>query len=85
MNVEKPLNLHREELAALQRMASHQGGHSREARRARIILLVAEGRATGEICAELGCSHQTVGAWRRRFQQHRLAGVPRPRHRLGGQ
>ena len=72
------MELNHEERAVLQKMAGHRGGVSREARRARILLLAAEGYTTLEICDAVGCSHQTVSAWRRRFQHHGLAGLRRP-------
>lgn len=43
--------------------------------RAHAILLSAEGLANTEVAARVGLSHPMVGHWRRRFQQHRLAGL----------
>ena len=51
------------------------------ARRARIVLLAAEGHENKTIAAELGASADTVGIWRRRFAERRLEGLydePRP-------
>lgn len=50
-------------------------------RRARIVLLSAEGLENKKIAAELGAAEDTVGKWRRRFAEHRLDGLydePRP-------
>ncbi len=51
------------------------------ARRARIILLAAEGFENKKIAAELGTMEDTVGKWRRRFAEGRMDGLydePRP-------
>ena len=51
------------------------------ARRARIVLLSAEGLENKKIAAELGAVADTVGKWRRRFAERRLEGLydePRP-------
>ena len=51
------------------------------ARRARIVLLAAEGLENKTIAAELGAAADTVGVWRRRFAERRLEGLydePRP-------
>ena len=51
------------------------------ARRARIVLLAAEGLENKMIAAELGAAADTVGKWRWRFAERRLEGLydePRP-------
>lgn len=51
------------------------------ARRARIVLLAAEGQQNKAIAAALGSDPNTVGKWRRRFAERRLEGLydePRP-------
>ena len=51
------------------------------ARRARIVLLAAEGLSNTAIAEKLGVSRLTVGTWRRRFAERRLEGLddePRP-------
>ena len=51
------------------------------ARRARIVLLAAEGLSDTAIAEKLGVSRLTVGTWRRRFAERRLEGLddePRP-------
>ena len=55
-------------------MAAHRGGLSYLARRARIILLAAQGKSNREIHVLTGSSYQTVEVWRRRFSRGRLAG-----------
>src|ERR1700726_514624 len=51
------------------------------ARRARIVLLAAEGLENKEICAALDVDANTVGKWRRRYAERRIGGLldePRP-------
>ena len=47
----------------------------RDVRRARIILLAAEGRSTRSIAEEVGVQPRIVSAWRRRFADHGLDGL----------
>lgn len=62
------------ERMALEDLALHHRGRSVQARRARIILLSADGHSAAEICRMLGCSGQTVTSWRRRFLRTRSLG-----------
>lgn len=51
------------------------------ARRARIVLLAAEGLENKQIVKEIGATANTVGMWRKRFAERRLEGLhdePRP-------
>jgi transposase len=51
------------------------------ARRARIVILAAEGLENKKIASALGATEDTVGKWRRRFAERRLDGLydePRP-------
>lgn len=43
--------------------------------RCRIVLRCADGLNSKEVAAELGHSEHTVGKWRRRFAEHRIAGL----------
>jgi transposase len=43
--------------------------------RAKIILAAAEGRENKDIAAQLGCTRRTVGVWRTRLVEQRLAGI----------
>lgn len=43
--------------------------------RAKLVLWSAEGESNTHIAARLGWSNATVGKWRRRFVEHRLAGL----------
>src|ERR1700726_569016 len=52
----------------------------RDVKRARIVLLAAEGRSTRSIAEEVGVQPRIVSNWRRRFADHGLAGLKdRPR------
>ena len=51
--------------------------------RARIILAAAEGKMNETIAAELGTSKPTVGRWRSRFAQLRVAGIEKDASRPG--
>jgi transposase len=46
-----------------------------DVRRARLILMLADGESWASIEEELGCSSAYVDRWQKRFQQHRLAGL----------
>jgi hypothetical protein len=51
-----------------------------EVKRARIVLLAAEGRSTRSIAKEVGVQPRIVSKWRHRFADHGLAGLEeRPR------
>jgi transposase len=60
-----------------------------EVKRARIVLLAAEGRSTRSIAQEVGVQPRIVSKWRHRFADHGLAGLedsPRaPKPRIYGQ
>lgn len=62
----------REELETRQRS---RAGRSDEARRARLLLMLADGHSYRAICAALGCSSQYVARWKQRFAEERLAGL----------
>lgn len=47
----------------------------RDVRRARIVLLAAEGRSTRSIAAEVSVQPRIVSLWRRRFAMHGLGGL----------
>lgn len=62
----------RDELESRQRSRS---GRSDDARRARVLLMLADGSTYREVCASLGCSPEYVSRWRQRFDEQRLAGL----------
>jgi hypothetical protein len=48
--------------------------------RAKVVLMAAEGMRNDQIAARLGCGREVVSQWRKRFFEHRLAGLEdRPR------
>lgn len=69
----------RQTLTAWQRMQAIPAGR---ARRARLILLVADGLRISQVAARVGISRRFVYKWVRRFQAQGLPGLadlPRPR------
>jgi transposase len=83
MRVAKAITLTDEERDALTRWARGRSTPARLVLRARIVLAAAEGHENQEIAAELGCTRRTVGTWRNRFAEHRLAGIEKDAPRSG--
>jgi transposase len=76
-----PIELTDEERSTLESWVRKTTTEQRLARRARIVLEAAAGRATQEIAALLQVRPATVSTWRMRFAQRRLGGLadaPRP-------
>lgn len=64
----------------LDRIARKATAPQRDVRRARIVLLAADGRPNAGIARELGCAENTVRTWRARFAEAGLEGLKdRPR------
>ena len=64
----------------LERRVRSQTGSARDARRARVVLLSAEGRTATEIAELVGCSVNTATAWRSAYARRGLSGLEdRPR------
>ena len=63
---QRTIRLSPAEQGALEHLAE-SAAQSPRARRARIVLLLARGCTTRQICSEVGCSAQTVKAWRLRY------------------
>ncbi|MFH1330250.1 MAG: IS630 family transposase [Actinomycetota bacterium] len=77
----EPIVLTGEERAGLERRARAHTSTVRESRRARIVLLCADGVALRQIAMRVGMDPHQVGVWRRRFLTGRLDGLddlPRP-------
>jgi len=55
----------------------------RQSWRARMVLLAADGFSNADIAEELGVKPHTVGTWRNRFVEHRLAGLEKDLPRGG--
>src|SRR2546425_1642925 len=70
-----------EERETVERWARRPKSSQALAFRCRVVLAAAEGRASPESAAELGCTGSTVGKWRGRFARRGLDGLhdePRP-------
>lgn len=77
----EPIELSEDERAGLERRANAHTSTVREARRARVILLCADGVALRRIAGMVGMDQHQVGQWRRRFLVNRIEGLcdqPRP-------
>jgi len=59
----------------LEQRVRARSGRAEDARRARLLLMLAAGQTYSEISRELGCSSAYVARWKARFQEHRLAGL----------
>ena len=71
----EPMELSEDERAELERRANAHTSTVREARRARVVLLCAEGVALRRIAGMVGMDQHQVGEWRRRFLANRLEGL----------
>jgi transposase len=70
-----PLTITDAERAELQRRVRAHTTPQRAARRARIVLLAADGLPNRQIAPIVGMNQHTVAQWRRRFEAERLAGL----------
>ena len=59
----------------LTRRASSRTDRAEDARRARLILLLAEGHTWDEVSERIDCSRGFVASWSKRFTEQRLAGL----------
>ena len=59
----------------LTRRANSRTDRAEDARRARLILLLAEGHTWDEVSERIGCSRGFVASWSRRFTEQRIAGL----------
>src|ERR1700724_4359827 len=69
------LRLSRPEARELQARARSRVLRAGDVRRARLILMLAEGRSWSTIEQALGCSSAYIARWQSRFQQQRLGGL----------
>lgn len=67
--------LTKRERMELSRQARSRTGRAEAARRARVILLLAEGATWAAVCHAVGCSRGFVATWSQRFAAERLAGL----------
>lgn len=69
------MKLTKAEIAELQIQTNARGGRADAARRARVILLLAEGVSWTEIRKKLDCGNSYITRWSERFEAERLAGL----------
>lgn len=69
------MKLTKSERIELQQQANARHGRADAARRARLILLLAEGLTWAEIRSKLDCSDSYINRWSKRFAAERLAGL----------
>lgn len=69
------IRLSRPERRALTQILRSQRGEARRYRRARMVLLAADGTAQSGIARQLGTNRSRVGARLRRFERERLDGL----------
>ena len=74
------LMLSADERTALEVCMRSRAGRADAARRARVILLLADGCSYARITMTTGCSSRTIALWKGRFMAHGLDGL-RARHR----
>ena len=75
MPTEDVMKLIKSERVELQRQANARNRRADSARRARLILLLAEGFTWAEIRAKLDCSDSYIDRWSKRFAADRLSGL----------
>jgi transposase len=83
MRVAPKITLRNEDRTTLNRWSRGRTTPARLVRRARIILLAAEGRQNVEIAEALGVDRTIVNRWRRRFAEQGLAGIEKDAPRGG--
>jgi transposase len=71
----KAIKLRKNERTLLEQMVRSQSGQAALARRARMILMSADGVAFNEIRQRLGCDVRFIQRWRERFTTERMAGL----------
>jgi len=75
MPLPKPIQLTAKERDALDAQVRSRGGRADDARRAKVILMLADGEPYESIQEALGCNSGYVARWRRRFEEGRLSGL----------
>ncbi len=80
MSTITPIALSDEDRAGLESLARGHRVRADASRRARIILLLADGYSYATICERVDCTPPTIAKWKRRYQADGVAGL-RGRHR----
>jgi transposase len=69
------ITLTKAERMELERRVASRTGRAEDARRARVILLLAEGHTWDDTCERVPCSRGFLASWMRRFEEQRIAGL----------
>ena len=69
------ITLTKTERMELTRRANSRTDRAEDARRARLILLLAQRHTWDEVCERVGCSRGFVASWSKRFCEQRVAGL----------
>src|SRR6516225_2636547 len=69
------ITLTRTERMELERRVMSRTGRAEDARRARAILLLADGHTWEEACDRVPCSRGFLASWSKRFEEQRIAGL----------
>src|SRR6202171_3895511 len=69
------ISLTKTERMELTKQAASRSGRAEDARRARLVLLLAEGHTWDDICDRLPCSRGFIDSWSKRFAAQRMAGL----------
>ena len=77
------IELTAEERSTLVKWSRGKRTQARVVERAKIVLAAADGKQNKQIAKELGVSQPTVGKWRNRFAEQRLAGIEKDLPRGG--
>jgi transposase len=83
MRIAKSIILTDSERTTLEKWARGRSTPTRLVLRAKIVLAAAEDQRNDEIAAALRCTRRTVGTWRNRFVEERLAGIEKDAPRGG--
>jgi transposase len=76
----EPLSLSEDEQQELRRMSLSRLLPAGDVFRARVILMLAEGRSYAEVQKRLNTTAPTISKWRKRFLQQRIDGLMQERH-----
>lgn len=71
----KPIQLTNEERVILQKAARRRTHANQDVVRAKVILLLDKGHSNREAAAAVGLCEHTIGTWRKRFMESRVAGL----------
>src|SRR5512141_1508516 len=75
MRSKDPIRLTAQEREVLEARVRSRSGRADEARRARVVLMLADGETYDGIQEALGCGRAYVSRWRGRFLEHGIAGM----------